>query len=126
MYGFFSDAALTTVAGEQVFAQAAPDPVAVDRVVYFGYDVSGKKAHAVTVSVIDAAAGSGSPATDVRLATTAGGLADAVPGAALSLGDVFGGVAGAVAVHVRVLDSTHSIGAHSDLSLRASFTEVDA
>lgn len=126
VFGFFSDAALTTpISGALVFNQPVGGATPDDKVVYFGGQ-SGYQAKAksnpgvdqVTVSIVDAATGSGSPATDVKLALTAGGLDSATGGAPVDLGAVVsGGVANAVAIHIRVLDSTGNTGLHSDLSL---------
>lgn len=126
-FAFHSDAALTTpVAARLPFVQAVSDPVAVDRVLYFGSPRAGRICQAasapgtdpVTISIADVTSGAGSPAGDVRLALSAGGLDTAVGGAALDLPDTIdSGVAGAIAVHIRVLDSTHASGVHNDLSL---------
>lgn len=125
-FGFFSDAALTTpISTPLVFSQqigaSAPD----DKVVYYGgatgYQVKAQSnpgVDQITVSVVDSAGGSGSPATDVKLALTNGGLASATGGAALNLGTVIsGGTANAVPVHIRVTDSTAVTGLNTDLSL---------
>lgn len=126
-FAFHSDAALTTpVAARLPFVQAVSDPVAVDRVLYFGSRLSGRVCQAasdpgvdpVVVAIADANPGAGSPAGDVRLALSAGGLDTAVGGAALDLPETIdGGMAWAIAVHIRVLDSTHASGVHNDLSL---------
>lgn len=126
-FGFYLDPALTTpVAARPQFVQAASSPVAEDKVVYFGSPNAGRIAKAasdpgvdaIAVSIVDSASGAGSPAGDVRLALSAGGLATATPSAPLSLGvDVAGGVAEAVPVYLRVLDSTHTLGRHTDLSI---------
>lgn len=136
-FGFYSDAGLTTpVAARLRFVQAVSGPVAVDRVIWFGSPLPARMCQAasdpgvdpVTIGVIDANSGTGSPAGDVRLALTAGGLDTATGGAALDLpATIQGGVGGAVAVHVRVLDSTHDSGVHDDLSLVTNtLREADA
>lgn len=125
-FGFFSDAALTTpISTPLVFSQqigvTAPD----DKVVYYGgttgYQVKAQSnpgVDQITVSVVDSAGGSGSPASDVKLALTSGGLASATGGAALNLGAVInGGTANAVPVHIRVTNSTATTGLNTDLSL---------
>ena len=129
-FGFHSDAALTTpVSARLTFAQTVADPVAADRVIWFGSPLSGRICQAasdpgvdlVTIGVIDANSGSGSPAGDVRLALTSGGLDTAIDGAPLDLPETInGGAAGAVAIHIRVLDSTHAGGVHNDLSLASN------
>ncbi len=136
-FAFHSDAALTTpVAARLPFVQAVSDPVAVDRVLYFGSPRAGRICQAasapgtdpVTISIADANSGAGSPAGDVRLALTASGLDTAVGGDPLVLpATIAGGVAGAVAVHVRVLDSTHASGVNRDLALITNtLRETDA
>ena len=136
-FAFFSDAALTTpVAARLPFVQAVADPVAVDRVIHFGSRLSGRICQAdsapgvdpVTIAVVDANPGAGSPAGDVRLALTSGGLDAATGGDPLALAEtITGGVAGAVAVHIRVLDSTHASGVNNDLSLATNqLREADA
>jgi hypothetical protein len=127
-FGFFSDPALTTpISARLQFVQDAIAPQPLDKVVYFGSRLSGRvcKASAnpgvdpVVLSVVDAASGAGSPVGDVRLALSSGGLASAVGGQALNLPAVIaGGQACAVAVHVRVLDSTGASGIHVDLTLQ--------
>lgn len=124
---FHTDAALTTpVVARLPFVQAVADPVPADRVLYFGSPRSGRICQAasdpgvdpVTIAIADANSGSGSPTGDVRLALTSGGLDTAVGGDPLTLPEtIAGGVAGAVAVHVRVLDSTHASGVNRDLTL---------
>ena len=77
----------------------------------------------IVLSVVDAGAGTGSPATDVTLAldpTFAGRTA----GAALTLGvQISGGVAAAVPIYVQVHDSTHAIAVNTDLSLTMTLCE---
>ena len=97
--------------------------------VYFGSPLAGHVCQAesapgvdpVTVNVVDAASGSGSPASNVYLALTAGDLDTAVGGAPLDLpAAIEGGVANALAIHIRVLDTTHASGVHADLSLETN------
>lgn len=129
-FDFYADAGLTTPIVSLVqFLQAAASPVAADKVVYFGSPTAGRVARCladpgvdpILVSVVDANAGSGVPATAVKLALSAGGLAGATGGAALSLGvAVNGGVVNAVPIHLRVLDPTHVVAVHTDLSISTS------
>lgn len=126
-FGFFSDAALTTpLAAHLLFIQPVSSPTAVDKVVYFGSATASRKAMAdsdpgvdpIVISITDAAGGSGSPASDVKLALSSGGLASATGGAPLTLpAEINSGSGGAVAIHIRVLDSTHAFGLNNDLSL---------
>lgn len=127
-FGFFSDPALTTPINARLqFIQDAISPQPADKVIYFGSRLSGRVCKAagnpgvdpVVLSVVDAASGAGSPAGDVRLALSSDALATAVGGAPLNLPSVIdGGRAGAVAVYIRVLDSTGALGIHIDLSLQ--------
>ncbi len=126
-FGFFSDPALTTpVSARLQFVQDVAAPAAADKCIYFGSPLPGRVCKAasapgvdpVTVSVSDASPGAGSPAGDVKLALSSGGLAAATGGAALSLpATVASGVAAAIAIHIRVLDSTGSSGVHVDLGV---------
>lgn len=53
------------------------------------------------------------PTTEIKLATTSGGLAAATPGAALNLGHtILSGSANAVAVHIRVTNTVTTVGSN--------------
>lgn len=119
-FAFFSDPALSTPAGEQVFYQDDAAPLAADRLVYFGSPDAGRHA-SVTVSVL--AGMPGLAASTVRLALSAAGLDTATPGAALSF-ELDGGVANGLALYVRVLDSSGTNGIYTNLSLSADITEA--
>lgn len=129
-FGFFSDAALTTpIVAPLQFKQRDAAPVPEDKIVYFGSPTPNRVAMAesnpgsdlIVVSVDDTGVGTGSPSGDVKLALSAGGLDTAVGGAALNLpSSVLSGAANAVAVHIRLTDSTHSFGLHTDLRLLAN------
>jgi len=126
-FGFFSDAALTTpLSARLLFTQAVSSPAAVDKVVYFGSATASRKAMAnsapgvdpIVISITDAAGGSGSPTSDVKLALSSGGLAAATGGASLTLPvEIDSGSANAIPIHIRVLDSTHAFALNQDLSL---------
>lgn len=130
-FKFYSDAALTTeITAPLAFSQATPSPTASVKTVYLGSVASGKTAGAasdpgvdqIVVSVVDSASGSGSPATDIKLALTSGGLASATAGAPLNVGtQILSGSANAVSIYIRVLDSTGSVGTHTDLSLETNY-----
>lgn len=127
VFGFFSDPALTTaVSAPLSFAQDVSDPRAVDKAIYFGAPVLGVQVQSavdpgvapIVVAVADGSAGAGSTVADVRLALSTADLNSAVGGGALGLpATVLGGAENALAVYVRVLDSTHAAGLHDDLSL---------
>ncbi len=100
-----------------------------DQVVYLGslnfgkiyYADSNPNVDAITVSV--AAGGAGIPASAVRLALSAAGLAGATPGAPLGAGvAITAGVAHAVAVHVRIDADAVAAGVHENLSLTTNAT----
>lgn len=126
-FKFFADPALTTpLLGSLAFVQESAGPVAADCVLYFGSRAVGKVLQAISnpgvdnivLSIADAAPAGGSPAASVKLALSAGGLDTAVGGAALALGaELLSGLDNALAIHVRVLDSTGVAGVNSDLSV---------
>lgn len=132
-FQFYRDAALTDpLDPERLTFDFLDDGTtgAVDAVLYFGSATAGRRAQSdsnpgvdpITVSVIDAATGSGQPASAVKLALTSAGLATATAGAALSLGvaTVNSGAAGAVAVYLRVQDATSTVGNYDDLSIQTN------
>lgn len=126
-FGFYLDPALTTPITQRLaFVQANASPAPDNKVVWFGSPdpavsceaVSNPGVDAITVSVIDAVPGSGNSANDVRLALSAIGLESAAGGAPLALPvTLAGGVANALAIHIRVTDTTHSTGVSTDLGL---------
>ena len=129
-FQFYSDAALTTLASVPLtFSQTEPTPTPEDKVVYFGSVASGKTIEAtsdpgvdqIAISIVDSAPGSGSPATDIKLSLTLGGLASATAGAPLNLGtQVLSGTSNAKSIYIRVLDSTGTVGTNTDLSLQTN------
>ena len=129
-FKFYSDAALTTlVTVPLTFSQTEPTPTPEDKLIYFGSVASGKTIEAtsdpgvdqIAVSTVDSASGSRSPATDVKLSLTLGGLATATAGAPLNLGtQVLSGTANAKSIYIRVLDSTGVVGTNTDLSLQTN------
>jgi hypothetical protein len=73
----------------------------------------------IVASVVDAASGSGLEATDVKLATTNGGLTAATGGASLSLGtSVLGGVANLVEIHIRVAFAAGGLASDQNVSIQ--------
>lgn len=132
-FGFFTDAGLTTpLSGTLDFAQAIDGSTGAQQaILYFGSLAAGRVLRAasnpgvdeIVISVVDADAGTGSPAADVRLALdpTFAGRAGGDP---LSLGvQVSSGAPAAVPVYVEVLDSTGVIGINTDLSLVMTLCE---
>jgi len=124
---FYSDSGLTTPFDLLSAVQSSDGTAAaVDRVAYLGSTVSAKKFQAqsspgtaqVTVSIADAAGGSGLATTAIKLATSNAGLTGATAGASLNLGtQILSGTANAVAVHVRIDAPAIAAGSYSDLSL---------
>lgn len=122
---FFSDAGLTTPLAGLSFMRAADGSFAADdRIIYLGSGTAGKTFAAadgtsnVLVSLVDSATGSGVPASAVSLATSAGGLDSATPGAAIDLGaSVLGGSANAKEIHLRVLTGALAAAVYTDVSL---------
>jgi hypothetical protein len=129
-FKFFHDAALTQEITALNPLTATQDTAgvlgAVDKTIYFGSPLAGNKAQdaaspgvaAIVISVLDADALSGAPASEFKLALTSGGLATAVAGAALTLSHTINsGVANAVPVYTRRDSALTVAGAYTDLSL---------
>lgn len=123
-WNFYNDPALTSLqsAGATVTEDLGP----TDRVVFFGSPTPGKTlrtavspgTNQITVSPVDAVAGSGAEAAQIKLALTAGGLDTAVGGAALSIGaELTSGTGGAVAIFVRTEEGSQAVGTSADLQL---------
>lgn len=132
-FGFFTDAGLTTaLSGTLDFAQAVDGSTGPQQaILYFGSPTAGRVLRAaanpgvapIVLSIVDASAGTGSPASDVTLALDPSFLGRAA-GAALTLGtQVSGGAAAAVPIYVQVSDSTHTVGVNTDLTLAMTLCE---
>lgn len=136
-FKLYTDAGLTTpLVSNLVCAQKADgssDPV--DKVVYLGSTTANRKIEAdsnpgvdqIVVSIVDAAPGSGHPATEVKLATTLLGLGSATGGDPLNLGtSILSGVENAVPIYIRVDDTTGVVGTSTELSIAiAAVRETD-
>ena len=131
-FGVFTDAALTTpLTGTLDFAQAADGSTGpVVATVYIGSASPARVLRAIAnpgvdplvLTVTDSASG-GSPAADVTIALEETFVGRA-PAASLVLGtQINGGLPNAVAVYIRVEDSTGDIGLHTDLSLVLTLAE---
>lgn len=125
-FGFYTDAALTTpVTAALPFVQTLT-PSAVDRVLWFGSRRADRICQATGGGAISLTP-SGPGAGNVRLALSSAGLASATPGGALAMGgQVAGGVANAVAVHVRVLDTTGTAGSRAFSVATSNLDEIAA
>lgn len=131
-FQFFEDAGLTTPkTGNLVIQQNADGTTPpVDNVLYLGStDVTRKIQDEATpgvtniiVNVVDSDIPSGHPATEVKLALTLAGLDSATGGASLNLGvtEILGGVPGALAIYIRVDDTTMVVGTSTELSFETN------
>lgn len=125
MFGFFADPALTTpitlLPIVSLFDGTAGASAAA--VLYFGNPVAGYELSAETddeilIAVVDVAAGTGLPATVVKLAMSEAGLATATPGAALAIGAALASGAGEqVAIWFAVDTGAAAVGDYTDLAL---------
>lgn len=124
---FYNDPGLTSPLTSLSVAQASDgNSPAVDRVVYVGSTVAGKKFQVaanpgvdpVIVSPSDSATGSGVQTSHIKLALSQAGLNTATAGAGVSLGtQVLSGAANSVAVYVRVDTPALAVGTYTDVSL---------
>lgn len=122
----YLDDTLTTQFDDTVpLTLAAQNGQSGDAVLYVGLPDDTQKIQAnsapgidpITVTIADAAAGSGVEATHVKLALTQAGLTAATGGASLDLGaTINGGAANRVAVWVRWTNSTGA-GTSTEISL---------
>jgi hypothetical protein len=127
--GFYHDDALTTQvttlnkATFQQFVGGAGGPDTLE--VFLGSPTSGITFKNTTdpdvaelqVSIVNS--GTGEPASAVKLALTEGGLASAVAGDPLDIGvSLDSGVANALSIWIQVDDSTDTLGAYTNLTLK--------
>lgn len=141
-FSFFHDAALTqeiTALNPLTATQNTSGGLGpVDKVIYFGspstatpgtkaQDASNPGVTAIQVSVVDAASGSGAPATEFKLALSSGGLATAVAGDPLTLSTaVNSGVANAVPIYTRRTSALTVAGSYTDVSLQTQTLQETA
>ena len=98
----------------------------VDKTIYFGSVASGNKAQAssdpgtdpIVISVVDAASGSGAPATEFRLSLSAITGAE-TPGAALTLSATINSGT-AVPIYTRRESALGVAGTYTDISLKTN------
>lgn len=130
-FGFFHDSALTTpvtalnpLVAEQDTDGSLPD---TDEIIYFGSTATGYRVRdavnpgvdPIEISVVDANAGTGSPATEFKLALSLVGLDSAVAGAALEIGtQVTSGTANAIPIYTRRTTAIAVAGVYTDLTLQ--------
>ncbi|KAI5914629.1 hypothetical protein [Thauera sp. 2A1] len=109
--------------------QQATSGAPADAVIYFGsvspnltlQAASAPGTDPIAFSIIDANAGTGLPATAIRLALSYAGLASATPGAALNIGTTLSsGAANKVAIYVRATSGSSTPATFTDLSLQTS------
>lgn len=137
-FKFFHDSALTqeiTALNPLTALQDTAGGIGpVNKIIYLGSTASGVKAQAtsspgtdpIVVSIADSAPASGSPASEIRLALTAGGLDTATPGASLTLStSILSGAANAIPIYTRRVSAIAVAGAYTDLSIKTnSLTET--
>jgi hypothetical protein len=76
---------------------------------------------AIVVSIVDANAGTGAPATEFKLALSSGGLTSATAGAALTLSSsITSGVANAVPIYTRRDSVLGVAGSYTDISIETN------
>ncbi len=122
-FNWWADAGMTVPLTRLDFARTTA-AAAVDAVAYFGNPTAGTKLQRASdpgidplqVEVSDAASGSGVETANVKLASSAAGLASAVAGASLNIGTTIN-AGTAVAVYVRVDSSITAVGNYDDVSL---------
>ena len=135
-FNFYLDAALTIPLTSALLTSQNADGSsgAQDFQLWLGSNAVGKTLRAdsdpgidqITLSIVDAASGSGEPAAAIKLATTQGGLAAATGGAPLNLGtSVVSSVAFAISFWVRLTDATHVVGTYTDLSMTLNLVRED-
>lgn len=129
-FKFYHDSGLTSeiTSGNPLTATQDTAGVlgAVDKTIYLGSTLAGNKVQAnsapgtdpIVVSISDADAGTGAPATEFKLALTAGGLDTATAGASLTLStSITSGVANAVPIYTRRDSALAAAGSYTDLTL---------
>jgi len=110
---FIQDAAATLPPHQRRFYVGSPDATGTS----FSA-ASNPGVDQIVLSIVDSAGGSGQPASAIKLATTAGGLASATGGASLNLGlAIASQPAGAVEVWVQFDDTTAVLGTDTAISL---------
>lgn len=121
---FFKDSGLTDASDIPATQSVDGAAAAEDRVVYLGSPVAGRKFRATSnpgvdqVAVSIANAGGSLPASAVKLALSAGGLASAVAGAPLNVGtQILSGVANALPIYVRIDAPALALARYTNLSL---------
>src|SRR5690606_6217234 len=124
----YADAALSSaIYNPNIIQRSDGGSGPTDLVLHLGSIVPGKKIQAqsnpgidnIVLRIFDATPGDGQPPSSIKLALSAAGLAAAVPGASLSLGnEIITGVGNAVAVHVRVEAGDLPSGTFGNLSLQ--------
>ena len=130
---FYHDSALTSEITALNPLTATADTAgglpAVDKTIYLGSTATDMQFQAssdpgvdpITVDIVDANAGTGSPDTQFKLALSSGGLASAVAGASLELSHtILSGVANAVPIYTRRTNTLTTAGSYTDLTLETN------
>lgn len=101
----------------------------VNKVIYLGSTATGTKIQAdsnpgvdgITVSIVDAASGSGAPSTEFKLGIDAGSRDAATAGAALVLSHTINsGVGNAVAIYTKRTSALTVAGVYTDISFESN------
>jgi hypothetical protein len=129
-FKFYHDSALTSEITSGNPLTATQDTAGilgpVDKTIYLGSTLTGNEVQAesdpgvdaIVVSIVDADAGTGAPATEFKLALSSGGLASAIAGDPLTLStSITSGVANAVPIYTRRDSALAVAGAYTDISL---------
>ena len=129
-FAFYHDVSLTQPINSGAPLTATQDTAnllaAVDKTIYLGSTEAGKKlqtavspgVNPVVVSIVDADAGSGAPATEFRLSLSAITGAE-TPGASLNLSHTLtSGVGNAIPIYTRRDSVLTTAGAYTDVSIQ--------
>jgi hypothetical protein len=119
-FQFYTDAGLTNALTGNLEVNTSPTTFHL----WLGHTSTGKMVETatgpgvnnITVAVYDSATGSGHPTTDVKMATTTGGLGAGTQ--SLTIGTaLYGGTAGAYEFYAKVTDSLGGAGASTELTI---------
>jgi hypothetical protein len=129
-FKFYHDSALTEEITSGNPLTATQDTAGglgyVDKTIYLGSTTEGNVLQVssdpgvdpVVVSIVDADAGTGAPATEFKLALTSGALGSAVAGDPLSLSATLpSGVSNAIPIYTRRASALTTPGTYSDITL---------
>lgn len=127
-FGLFTDTGLTSAAASPLLISHNSDfsDNPQDFQYFLGSNTASRKIEAnsnpgvdnITISVVDSSPGGGHEATEIKLATTQGGLTAATAGAPLTVGtSVTSGTANDYEFWVRVTNAVATLGTSTELSI---------